>query len=315
VYRFGREDLFQQTFYSNIMKMDLLIEKFEEMIVAEKNLSLQSVSAYKSDIKNFLKFTDDRIEVSKIDIQNYIEYLRSQNSKQSSIMRSISALRQFFAFLIDDKIISENPMLNIKLKSKNKPIPKTLSEKEIELLLSYFDSKTDARLEAMLHILYGAGLRVSELVSLTMDSIVQDEDSKRYVLLVRGKGDKERVVPLNELAVAAIKNYLTTKIERPKFSKYVFPSNSKKGHLTRQGFAKLLKKMAVEIGIPISKISPHVIRHAFATHLLSHGADLMSIQKLLGHKDISTTQIYTHISNEKIKQLVEKNPNIKKLKI
>ncbi|MDR1391161.1 MAG: site-specific tyrosine recombinase XerD [Holosporales bacterium] len=297
------------------MKMDLLIEKFEEMIVAEKNLSLQSVSAYKSDIKNFLKFTDDRIEVSKIDIQNYIEYLRSQNSKQSSIMRSISALRQFFAFLIDDKIISENPMLNIKLKSKNKPIPKTLSEKEIELLLSYFDSKTDARLEAMLHILYGAGLRVSELVSLTMDSIVQDEDSKRYVLLVRGKGDKERVVPLNELAVAAIKNYLTTKIERPKFSKYVFPSNSKKGHLTRQGFAKLLKKMAVEIGIPISKISPHVIRHAFATHLLSHGADLMSIQKLLGHKDISTTQIYTHISNEKIKQLVEKNPNIKKLKI
>lgn len=297
------------------MQIESLIERFEEMIIAERNLSLKSVASYKTDIKNFLKFTKNKIEISKNEIQDYIEYLKSKNSKQSSIMRSISSLRQFFAFLRDEKVITKDPTIDIKLKSKNKPLPKVLSENDVRLLLSYFNSNKNPRLKAMLHILYGAGLRVSELVSLTKDSLIQDEDSKRYVLLVRGKGNKERIVPLNNMAIEAVKMHLESQDEKFKFNGYLFPSHSKNGYITRQGFAKLLKEVAIEVGIAAERISPHVIRHAFATHLLSHGADLLSIQKLLGHKDISTTQIYTHVSNEKIKQLVERNPNIKKLKI
>ena len=299
------------------MNMDIqsLIERFEEMIVGEKNLSLQSLSSYRSDVKEFLKFTENRYDVSSEVIQDYIEYLNSKNSKQSSIMRKVSSLRQFFLFLLDEKVISKNPMLDIKLKTKNKPLPRVLSEDEINLLLSYFESKSNHKLEVMLHILYGAGLRVSELVSLTKDSIIFDEETKRYILLVRGKGNKERIVPLNQFAIEAIRNYLLDQDPKFKSNQFLFPSHSKEGHMTRQGFAKLLKEIAIEVGISPQKISPHVIRHAFATHLLSHGADLLSIQKLLGHKDISTTQIYTHISNEKIKKLVESNPNIKKLKI
>lgn len=297
------------------MKTELLIERFEEMILADKNLSPRTMESYKSDIKNFLNYTDHEINIKSNIIQNYIEFLNEKGIKQTSIMRVLSALRQFFDFLQTEHIIKNNPTGNIKLKQKNKPLPKVLSEKEMQLLLSYFDSNKNLRLKAMLHILYGAGLRVSELVSLTADSIIQDEETKKYIILIRGKGNKERIVPINNIAIDVIKEYLISKSEKFKFSKYLFPSKSKTGYITRQGFAKLLKQVAIDVGIPRNKISPHVIRHAFATHLLSHGADLLSIQKLLGHKDISTTQIYTHVSNEKIKDLVNNNPNLLKLKI
>ena len=297
------------------MNIDAVIERFEEMLVGEKNLSLMSVKAYKSDIKEFLKYSEGRINVSKIQIANYIEYLHSNNTKQASIMRKISALRQFYIFLFDEKLVNQNPMVDIKLKNKNKPLPKVLSEDEMKFLLSYFETKSNPKLQTMLHILYGAGLRVSELVSLTKDAIIYDEETRRYALLVRGKGNKDRLVPLNRLAVNSIQNYLIKLNQSSRLSQYLFPSRAKEGHMTRQGFAKLLKELAVEVGLPGNKVSPHVVRHAFATHLLAHGADLLSIQKLLGHKDISTTQIYTHVSNEKLKTLVESNPNIKKLKI
>ena len=297
------------------MKTELLIERFEEMILADKNLSKRTMESYKSDIKNFLNYTGDEVNIDKNMIQSYIESLQRKEMKQTSIMRSISALRQFFNFLQDENIITNNPTSNIKLKPKNKPLPKVLSEREMQLLLSYFDSNRNLKLKAMLHILYGSGLRVSELVSLTSDSIIQDEETKRYVILIRGKGNKERIVPINNIAISVIQEYLIMKSEKFKFSKYLFPSKSKTGHITRQGFAKLLKEVAIDVGIPKEKVSPHVIRHAFATHLLSHGADLLTIQKLLGHKDISTTQIYTHVSNEKIKDLVTNNPNLSKLKI
>jgi len=297
------------------MKTELLIERFEEMILADKNLSKRTMDSYKSDIKNFLNYTDDEVNIDKNMIQSYIKSLQEKEIRQTSIMRSISALRQFFNFLQDEDIITNNPTSNIKLKLKNKPLPKVLSEKEMQLLLSYFDSNRNLKLKAMLHILYGSGLRVSELVSLTTDSIIQDEETKRYVILIRGKGNKERIVPINNIAISVIQEYLIMKSEKFKFSKYLFPSQSKTGHITRQGFAKLLKEVAIDVGIPKEKVSPHVIRHAFATHLLSHGADLLTIQKLLGHKDISTTQIYTHVSNEKIKDLVTNNPNLSKLKI
>ena len=298
-----------------VMETTVIIDRFEEMLVSERNLSLRSLSSYKADLKEFLKYTENRIDISKNEIENYVEYLNLQKTKQSSIMRKISALRQFFLFLGEENLIKQNPMLEIKLKNKNKPLPKVLSETETKLLLSYFEKKSNPKLQAMLHILYGAGLRVSELVELTKDAIIYDENSKHYVLLILGKGNKERIVPLNNVAVDAIRHYMEDTSAKAKSSQYLFPSRAKEGHMTRQGFAKLLKGLATEVGIPTQKISPHVLRHAFATHLLSHGADLRSLQKLLGHKDISTTQIYTHISNEKVKELVEGNPNIKKLKI
>lgn len=297
------------------MDVIAIIDRFEEMLISERNLSLRSLNSYKADIKELLEYTKNEINVSKRKIENYIEHLNSKKAKQSSIMRKMSALRQFFLFLSEEKLINQNPMLEIKLKNKNKPLPKVLSEQETKLLLSYFEKKSNPKLQAMLHILYGAGLRVSELVTLTKDAIIYDENSKHYVLLILGKGNKERIVPLNNVAVEAIRNYISNLPEKVKSAQYLFPSRAKEGHMTRQGFAKLLKEVAAEVGIPIQKISPHVIRHAFATHLLAHGADLRSIQKLLGHKDISTTQIYTHISNEKVRALVEGNPNIKKLKI
>ena len=300
------------------MQIKNYVEMFEEMLAAERNLSIQTIKSYKNDI---LKFFENfkTTEITQLEIESYIESLKKNGSKQSSILRNISSLRQFFSFLLDEKLITKNPMTDIKLKSSGKPLPKIVSEDEITLLLSYFEQKTNddsIRLKAMLHILYGGGLRVSELVCLTLDSIFNDSD--RLILVVLGKGAKERVIPLNDLAIESIMDYLKIRenfIKTGKINRFLFPSYSKEGHITRQGFAKLLKKIAITVGINSDKISPHVIRHAFATHLLSHGADLLTIQKLLGHKDISTTQIYTHISNDKIKRHVEDNPNIKKIKV
>lgn len=298
-----------------VMDIQSVIERFGEMIVGERNLSLKTLDTYKSDLYGFLQFTEGKLDVSRNVIQDYIEYLESKMAKQSSIMRKASSLRQFFAFLYDEKIIESDPMLDIKLKSKYRQLPKVLSEEEMALLMSYFEARKNPKLQTMLHILYGAGLRVSELVSLTKDSIIFDEAAGRYILLVKGKGNKERIIPLNSLAVESIRIYLNSLPEDLKLSQYLFPSHSKDGYMTRQGFAKLLKSMAVDVGIAPQRISPHVIRHAFATHLLSHGADLLSIQKLLGHKSVTTTQIYTHVSTGKIRRLVESNPNIRKLKI
>jgi integrase/recombinase XerD len=233
----------------------------------------------------------------------------------------MSSLRQFFLFLVDEKEMEKNPMDNIHMRHKNIPLPKVLSESEMTRLLSVFDLKTDRnmiRLKCMLHILYASGLRVSELVCLKIDSIAIDDESGKSTLVVVGKGGKERVVPLHDVALESIREYITLRnlfCSKKTFSDFLFPSTSRSGHITRQGFAKLLKKVAEEAEIPISKISPHVIRHAFATHLLSNGADLLTIQKLLGHSNISTTQIYTHISNEKIRNLVEEHSNLKKLDI
>jgi integrase/recombinase XerD len=292
-----------------------LIERFEEMLVADRNLSLQTISAYKSDIRKFFA-TQTNVDVDKIDIENHIETLRKNDIKQSSIMRKIVSLRNFFAFLLDEKIISKNPTLNIRQKNKNRPLPKILSKDEMISLISYFESKENAKLKTMLHILYGAGLRISELVALTLGSIIKDDETGRIVLIIRGKGGHERMLPLNEIAVKSIVEYTWQRsaIKNTR-NNFLFPSRSKSGHMTRQGFAKLLKKLALEAGIAQSRISPHVIRHAFATHLMSNGADILTIQKLLGHKDISTTQIYTHISSERIWKIVENNPNLDKLEI
>ncbi len=295
---------------------DLFIERFKEMLIADRNLASNTVEGYIRDIKKFLQYSEGELSQN---IAEYIEFLKTQEAKQSSIFRNISSLRQFFSFLVDEGVLDKNPTTNIRLKKKNIPLPKVLSEEEISKLLTVFEAKHNknaVRLKCMLHILYASGLRVSELINLTIDSIILDEDSGKCFLRILGKGNKERMVPLHEIALHSIKEYLNI---RPTFirsaNNFLFPSSSKSGHMTRQGFAKLLKNIASEVGISGNKISPHVIRHAFATHLLNHGVDLISLQKLLGHSNISTTQIYTHVSNSKMKDLVEKYSNIQKLNI
>lgn len=291
----------------------ILIERFQEMLSADRNLSKNTIESYTRDVVKFMNFADNNLS---IDIRSYIEYLHNENIKQSSIFRNVSSLKQFYEFLLDERVINKNPMENIHMKNKNIPLPKVLSEDEMRRLLAVFDSKTNKntiRLKCMLHILYASGLRVSELVCMKKDAIIIDDETGKALLLIIGKGGRERTVPLHLIALNALKEYLVS--QSVYNSSYLFPSSiSKEGHLTRQGFAKMLKKAGVDAGIAPSKISPHVIRHAFATHLLQHGADLMSIQKLLGHSSITTTQIYTHISNERIKKLVEENSNLSKLK-
>lgn len=303
------------------MNTSNIVEKFSEMLAGEKNLSLQTIKAYQSDITRFLQ-KQNNLEITKQHIAEHIEFLQKLHFKQSSILRNISAIKHFYAFLYDEKIISHNPTINIVIKNRHKSLPKIVSENEITLLLQYFDSKTNAnavRLKTILHILYGGGLRVSELVELTIGSIIKDQKTKHMMLMVLGKGQKERIVPLHSIAAESIEEYLCIRQNflpaLTKYNNFLFPSKSQSGHITRQGLAKLLKKMALSVGLPKEKISPHVLRHAFATHLLSHGADLLTIQKLLGHKDITTTQIYTHVSIDKITNLVTTNPNLKKLSV
>lgn len=290
-----------------------LLERFQEMLSADRNLSKNSIEAYSRDIVRF--FSSGR-DIVNPDIQGYLEFLHSSGAKQSSVFRSVSSLRQFFNFLFDEKIVAKNPMGNIHLKHKNIPLPKIVSEAEMAALLKVFENplnKNAIRLKCLLHVLYATGLRVSELVSLTKDSVVLDEETGAALLRVLGKGRKERVVPLHDLAWGALKEYLSS--IGLNSSNFLFPSNSSSGHLTRQGFAKMLKKVASDAEVLPSLVSPHVIRHAFATHLLQHGADLLSIQKFLGHSNITTTQIYTHISDDRIKRLVEENTNLGKLHI
>lgn len=293
----------------------ILLERFKEMLVAERNLSMNSIESYVRDITKFMHLYDDMEKISQEDIQRYIEILRNNGSRNSTIQRNISSLRQFFGFLYDEKNLHSNPMTHLKTKAKHKTLPKTISEEEMKMLLSYFDNattKTSIRLRCMLHVLYAGGLRVSELVSLKNDALIYDAESDRHFIIIKGKGNKERIIPLHKHASTSIVQYkqsirsMSTK--KNTCNTYMFSSSiSKEGHMTRQGFAKILKKVAEEVGIAREKISPHVIRHAFATHMLNHGADLLSIQKLLGHKDISTTQIYTHVASEKLKKIVEEN--------
>ena len=197
-----------------------------------------------------------------------------------------------------EKIIQTNPTKNLELPKRARPLPKLLSTDEIDLLISSAgDIKTSVRLRAMIELLYASGLRVSELCELPMTAILGDH------LLIHGKGAKERMVPMHAGAISALQKWLDLR-DAPD-SKYVFPGTGKTGHITRDGFFKILKKCAVLAGLDPTRVSPHVLRHSFASHLLAHGANLRAIQTMLGHEDISTTQIYTHVLPEQLRETVE----------
>ncbi len=282
------------------------IDIFLEALSAEKGRSSKTLSSYESD----LRLANDSIPVGLLnatheDIQSY---LSSLPDKASSISRKASALRGFYKFLLLEKIISINPTTNLELPKSNRTLPQFLSIQEIDLLISSAgDIKTSVRLRAMIELLYASGLRVSELCELPMTALLGDK------LLIHGKGAKERIVPMHTSAIDALNKWLKIRDTQTE-SKYVFPSHGKSGHITRDGFFKILKKCATLSGISPSRVSPHVLRHSFASHLLSGGANLRAIQTMLGHEDISTTQIYTHILPEKLQETIVQHHPLAKIK-
>ena len=271
------------------------IDIFLEAMSAEKGRSQKTLIAYSSDLNQATEKIGNLLDASTDDIQNYLSNL---DEKPSSIARKASALRSFYKFLMLEKIITKNPTSNLELPKRGHTLPKYLSPDEIELLISSAgDIKTSVRLRCMLELLYASGLRVSELCELPLSANLGDR------LLIHGKGAKERLVPMHEAAQDALHKWLNARGDID--SKYVFPSNGASGHITRDGFFKILKKCAVLAGIDPHRVSPHVLRHSFASHLLANGANLRVIQTMLGHEDISTTQIYTHVLPEKLRDTVE----------
>lgn len=283
------------------------------MLGAERGLAKNSLEAYANDLADFSGFLSAREQTpEKIDaasLRSYVQGLSDAGLKPATAARRLSALRQFFRFLASEGIRSDDPATLLDAPKRGRPLPKILSEGDVDLLLAQSrllrdDPAESARLTALLEILYATGLRVSELVGLRFPPF---GDDARF-LLVRGKGNKERLVPLSEPARAAIMAYVKDwrgEFMAPKQpSPWLFPSRGESGHLTRQRFGQLLKDLAVAAGLDPAKVSPHVLRHAFASHLLAHGADLRAVQKMLGHADISTTQIYTHVLEARKQALV-----------
>jgi integrase/recombinase XerD len=244
-------------------------------------------------------------------IRQYLKSLSEAGMSAGTSARRLSTLRQFFRFLHGERVRDDDPTAALDSPRQGRRIPKFLSEREVEDLLAAARSRPGReglRLMALLEILYATGLRVSELVGMPMSALSRDG----LMLVVRGKGDKERMVPLSEPAQDALENYLVVresfipkKGATPAMRNRLFPSRSKQGHLTRARLSQMLKELAMEAGLPPNRVSPHVLRHSFASHLLANGADLRSLQQMLGHADIATTQIYTHVLDERLKSLVD----------
>jgi integrase/recombinase XerD len=309
------------------------IDSFLDMLTAERGAAMNTRHAYWRDLADVSVYLRDNRKsdvdtATTADIKAYLDHLankthvKGKNKSQiavRTVARRLSALRQFYRYLVSENIRKDDPTTTIESPKQGRTLPKTLSESEVSTLIKAAASQggpDSLRLVCLLEMLYATGLRVSELVGLPLSAV--NDDSQ--FLLVDGKGGRERMVPLSEPAQKAIKDYLAV---RPQFigpenraaqEKWMFPSRtSESGHLTRQRFAQLLKDLSRVADIDEERVSPHILRHAFATHLLSRGADLRSVQKMLGHADIATTQIYTHIVGGGLKKTVEeKHPLAKK---
>lgn len=278
------------------------IEKFIEYLIIDKKYSENTVKSYNNDLKKFESYMKN-INIQNIKenhIKNYLKYLKDNNNDNRTINHNISTLRSFYKFLLIEKTIKINPMEYIEMPKTKKSLPKTLSIEEIDKLLDI--KLTDSfsyRNKAMLELMYSSGLRVSELVNVK----IHDIDISNCIIRIMGKGSKERIVPLGDYAIKYIEIYLKeyrNKLTKKELNEYLFLNNHGK-KMTRQGFFKILKQLAREKSIK-TDFSPHTLRHSFATHLLNGGADLRSIQEMLGHESISTTQIYTHVSKEQLKE-------------
>jgi integrase/recombinase XerD len=284
-----------------------VIEGFADLLWMERGLSANTLSAYQSDLRAFTLWLGRErgrglAEANRIDLLDYLAVLSVAGRKPRSAARLVSCLRQFYQHLLRQGLIAEDPSARLDAPKLGRPLPKTLTEAEVDALLTAppTDDPRGQRDRAMLEVLYATGLRVTELVTLTPQSVSLVQGVVRVV----GKGDKERLVPLGEEAVAWLDRYLAAArpdILQGRVCGYLFPT-SRSCCMTRQAFWLLIKRYALEAGIS-KALSPHTLRHAFATHLLNHGADLRVVQMLLGHSDLSTTQIYTHVARERLKQV------------
>jgi integrase/recombinase XerD len=287
----------------------LFIEAFLDMMLAERNASMNTRSAYARDLHDVATFLASRgivlAEANDEDIRSYLHSLGKRAARTQA--RRLSALRQFYHFLCSEQYRKEDPTRSIDAPKLGRVLPKYLSEKEVMTLIAavtHYPGDDGLRLRAMLELLYAAGLRVTELVSLPLSAIQFD----RAIVLVKGKGNKERVVPVGEPALQAVTEWLVGRkkiLGDKRKSPFLFPSPKKlDGPLSRQRFFQLLKELALAAKLDPKRLSPHVLRHAFATHLIEHGADLRSVQTMLGHADIATTQIYTHIVGDRLARTV-----------
>lgn len=284
------------------------ISQYLDYLEFERKLSSNTLASYKNDLKKIDCYFKGDLKTRKYnDIQKYIATIQNMNTR--SIAHHIIVINSFYSFLVNDGIINDNPCTNIASPKIPKTLPNYLTEEEVDLLLNInLLTPYDYRNKAMLELLYATGLRISELCNLK----ITDIDVDNCFVRVFGKGKKERIVPVTDLALKYLVLYVQqyrNVILKDKVSEYLFISNSLT-NISRQGFFKIIKKECKRAGIT-KNVSPHVLRHSFATHLLKHGADLRIIQELLGHEDISTTQIYAHLVNEKIKSDYQYHPRNK----
>ena len=292
-----------------------LLESFLDMMSAERGASANTIAAYRRDILDFAQHCascgTDLAGATPVRLRGHLQRLSAASVSASSQSRKLSALRRFYTFLYSDGVRPDNPCSTIDSPRIKRPLPKVLSPAECLALIEAARGHTadipeSKRLRCIVEMLYASGLRVSELVGLPLSTV----KAAQHSIFVRGKGGRERLVPLGEPARLALQEYL---LVRPAFlpaghktaGQYLFPSRGISGYLTRRRCHQLLKQLALQAGIEPDRLSPHVLRHAFATHLVEGGADLRSVQSLLGHADIATTQIYTHVARERLTAVVE----------
>ena len=303
------------------------INSFLEMMGAERGASKNTIDAYRRDFADFRmfllpKFGED-FDINRIShdiISQYASDMQSRGLSEGTLQRRRSALRQFFLFLLEEKQVEFDPTSRWEAPKKSRPLPKIIENNEVEAIINAIDQLDGieaVRAQSMLELIYGAGLRVTELVAMPIAIIPVKEimEESANSMIIRGKGNKDRLVPLGRHAVLALKKWLevremtipSNEHDAQKAKKFLYPAKTKEGHFGRRQFARLLDKLAALAGLDPTRLSPHVLRHAFATHLLEGGADLRVVQTMLGHADISTTQIYTHVAYKKLKNLVETN--------
>lgn len=289
-----------------------LVSAFLEMMSAERGAAANTIEAYRRDLADYAAFVSAQkqtlLTCPRETVTAWLDDLKDQGLSASSSARRLSAIRQFHKFLCADGMRSDDPTRIVASPRSRRALPKILSVAEVDRLLALAEEQANApaspqkqlsaqRLYVLLEMLYATGLRVSELVSLRRAAVMRDA----AFLTVKGKGGKERIVPMNDRARDAVRLWIKTLPPGP----FLFPAKGEEGYLSRQVFARDLKTLAGQAGISASRVAPHVLRHAFASHLLAGGADLRVVQMLLGHADISTTQIYTHVLDEKLRNLVE----------
>lgn len=295
-----------------MIRQDGLTEAFLEMMSAERGAGVNTLAAYARDLKDFAAFAKTGVAaVGREQIRAYLARLSESGLAPSSQARRLSTLRQFFGFLYAEGVRKDNPTEAVVAPKSVRPLPKILSQSDLSAMIEAAgdDNAEARRLRCIVEMLYGAGLRVSELAGLPLQAIKNRDN----FILVRGKGNKERLAPLNDAARAAIMAYLDVRTEflpkghrRGHAERFLFCSRAAEGYLTRQRLYQLLKGLALKAGLDPAKVSPHVLRHAFATHLVEGGADLRSVQTLLGHADIATTEIYTHVAKDHLKKVMNK---------